>query len=92
MGFVNINNLLIHNFLDFSNVQHILKQMLKEILPPNENISLEIIIYYSYKLLTDKIKILDEIINKYKTKNELIVYRGMIENLFSRLKINDTTF
>ena len=31
MGFVNINNLLIHNFLDFSNVQQILKHMLKEI-------------------------------------------------------------
>ena len=91
MGFENINNLLIHNYLDFSNVQHILKKMLKEILPPNENINLEIIIYYSYKLLTDRIKILDGIINKYKTKNELIVYRGMkCDGLFSRLKINDT--
>jgi hypothetical protein len=90
-GYVNINKLLIHNFLDFSYVQHILKKMLKEILPPNENVSLEIIIYYSYKLLTDKIKILDGIINKYKTKNELIVYRGMkCDDLFSRLKINDT--
>lgn len=89
-GFININKLLINNFLDFSKIQHILKNMLKEILPPNENISLEIIIYYSYKLLTDKIKILDGIINKYKTKNELIVYRGMTcEGLFSRLKIND---
>jgi len=90
IGYVNINKLLIHNFLDFSNVRHILKKMLKEILPPNENINLEIIIYYSYKLLTDRIKILDGIINKYKTKNELIVYRGMkCDDLFTRLKIND---
>lgn len=90
-GYVYINNLLIHNYLDFSNIQQILKKMLKEILPPNENINLEIIIYYSYKLLTDKIKILDGIINKYKIKNELIVYRGMkCDGLFSRLKINDT--
>ena len=41
--------------------------MLKEILPPNENISLEIIIYYSYELLTDKLRF-DRIINKYKPK------------------------
>ena len=82
------NKLLLDNYLT-TNIDSY--EILEKILNHGKTIDLQTILYYYYSQVCNNIEILDKVINKYKLKKEITVYRGMYNcSVLEKLKIGET--